>query len=84
MARLIVAASIAKMMREAFALGVDRERAYHGLLAVSVEQIDRERARLDLYTKNRKIKAPQSLDDFAAQASAKLERLPAVERRRAS
>ena len=31
----------------AFALGVDRERALHGLIAKSVEQIDAERAELD-------------------------------------
>jgi len=54
---------------ESFALGVDRERAYHGLLSVTVEAIDRERSALDSTKKSR------TLDDFAAGAVAKLEQL---------
>jgi len=67
---------------KSFALGVDRERAFHGLLTVTVEAIDRERAALDWTKKSR----PRTLDDFAAGAVAKLEQLDfgsvIVERRR--
>ena len=67
---------------QSFALGVDRERAHHGLLSVTVEAIDRERAALDWTKKGR----PRTLDDFAANAVAKLEQLDfgsvIVERRR--
>ncbi len=51
---------------QSFALGVDRERAYRGLLSVTVEAIDKERAALDWTKKSR------TLDDFAV---ARLEQL---------
>ena len=67
---------------KSFALGVDRERAYHGLLSVTVEAIDRDRAALDWTKQSR----PRTLGDFAAGAVARLEQLDfgsvIVERRR--
>ena len=69
--RLIAADSTLHRTRRASALGVDRERAYHRLLSVTVEAIDRERAALDWTKKSR----PRTLDDFAAGAVAKLEQL---------
>jgi hypothetical protein len=53
---------------QGFALGVDRERALHGLLTETVEEIDFERGQLDRYGAS-----PRNLESFDAAQLRKLD-----------
>lgn len=58
---------------QAFALGVDYERALFGLIAESVEDIDCERAQLD------GVKATSRLDDLASDALDRMDDAPQLD-----
>jgi hypothetical protein len=63
----------------AFKLGVDRERAYHGLIAESVEDIDREREQLDDVRAINRANRRKGLDAVAARALERMDDEPQLD-----
>jgi hypothetical protein len=63
----------------AFALGVDHERSLFGLIAESVEEIDRERAQLDDVRTINAANRRKTLDDLASAALDRMDDAPQLD-----
>jgi hypothetical protein len=64
---------------EGFRLGIDRERSLFGLIAESVEEIDRERAQLDDVRAINAANRRKTLDDVASAALDRMDDAPQLD-----